>query len=280
MPLADSFGDQEVKPMPLAASFIDLDPAKDKLYKGVFKGPWYTVLANIYGVPRSDIEQRDRTRKKRQRRVTTALVAGIIAVLAGALILALIQRQRAEKAQAKAVRQAELSRRATYNVQLARVRDLWRRDPAQALDLLNDKSRAPLDLRDFTWGFMYRLSKKLRMSLVGHTEAVSSVAFSSDGKTLASASWDETIKLWDAQTGQERATLTGHTDKVVSVAFSPGGKTLASASRDKTIKLWDAATGHERATLTGHAAVVISVAFSANGKTLASASADSTIKLW
>jgi len=42
--------------MPLAASFIDLDPAKDKLYKGVFKGPWYTVLANIYGVPRSDIE--------------------------------------------------------------------------------------------------------------------------------------------------------------------------------------------------------------------------------
>ena len=51
MPLADSFTDQEVKPMPLAASFIDLDPARDKLYKGVFKGPWYTVLANIYGVP-------------------------------------------------------------------------------------------------------------------------------------------------------------------------------------------------------------------------------------
>ena len=91
--------------MPLAASFIDLDPSKDKLYKGVFKGPWYTVLANIYGVKRSDIEQRDRKRKTRRRRITTALVAGIIAILAGALIVALIQynqavseRERAEKA--------------------------------------------------------------------------------------------------------------------------------------------------------------------------------------
>jgi hypothetical protein len=101
MPLADSFTDQEVKPMPLAASFIDLDPARDKLYKGVFKGPWYTVLANIYGVPRSDIGQRDRTRKKRQRRITTALVAGIIA----ALIVALIQRK-------EAVSQRELAEKA------------------------------------------------------------------------------------------------------------------------------------------------------------------------
>ena len=91
--------------MPLAASFIDLDPAKDKLCKGVFKGSWYTVLANIYGVPRSDIEQRDRTRKKRQRRVITALVVGIIAVLAGALILALISRK-------EAVSQRELAEKA------------------------------------------------------------------------------------------------------------------------------------------------------------------------
>jgi WD40 repeat protein len=87
--------------------------------------------------------------------------------------------------------------------------------------------------------------------LQGHTHAVYCVAFSSDSKTLASASGDKTVKLWDLATGKERATLQGHTESVMSVAFSPDGKTLASASYDKTVKLWDVATGKERATLKG-----------------------------
>ena len=84
-----------------------------------------------------------------------------------------------------------------------------------------------------------------------------SVAFSPDGKTLASGSEDKTIKLWDVATGKEQATLKGHTDAVSSVAFSPDGKTLASGSEDKTIKLWDVATGKEQATLKGHTRGVV-----------------------
>jgi WD40 repeat protein len=78
---------------------------------------------------------------------------------------------------------------------------------------------------------------KERLTLKGHMGWVTSVAYSPDGKTLASGSGE--IKLWDIATGKEQATLKGHTFSVKSVAFSPDGKTLVSGSEDKTIKLWD-----------------------------------------
>ena len=79
-------------------------------------------------------------------------------------------------------------------------------------------------------------------TLKGHSHAVFSVAFSPNGKTLASAA-GKTIKLWDVTSGKNTATLKGHTNLVFSVAFSPDGKTLASGSLDESIKLWDVAPG-------------------------------------
>ena len=113
--------------------------------------------------------------------------------------------------------------------------------------------------------------------LTDHTDDVYEVVFSPDGKTLASASQDSTVKLWDVATGHPSHTLTDHTDAVYEVAFSPDGKTLASASRDGTVQLWDVATGHPSHTLTGRHS---DIAFSPDGKTLASASTDSTVQLW
>src|SRR5262249_46713929 len=94
---------------------------------------------------------------------------------------------------------------------------------------------------------------------------------------------DQTVKLWDAATGDELRTLRGHGGYVWKVAFSPDGRYLASGSWDSTVKIWDVATGTEVRTLRGHAGNVWSVAFSPDGKRLASASGyagKGEVKVW
>ena len=105
------------------------------------------------------------------------------------------------------------------------------------------------------------------------------MAFSRDGKTLASGGDDHTIKLWDVGTKANIGILEGHTFGVNSVAFSRDGRTLASGSTDATVKLWDVATGANFATLP-HMSGVNSVAFSSDGTTLASGTGEGTVELW
>jgi serine/threonine protein kinase len=163
-----------------------------------------------------------------------------------------------------------LAQRAWEENNVVRARELLAEVPREA---------AGRNLRGFEWFYLSRLCDPDELNLVGHAGAVISVAFSPDGQRLASASQDQTVKIWDSATGKELFALKGHAGLVRSVAFSPDGQRLASGSDDQTVKIWDSATGRELLALNGHAGAVGSVAFSPDGQRLASGGPQ-TVKIW
>src|SRR5882724_1707515 len=116
----------------------------------------------------------------------------------------------------------------------------------------------------------------------GHTSFITSIAFSHDGKRVVSGSDDNTVCIWDAETGQTvSGPFEGHTDRVPSVAFSHDGKRVVSGSYDNTVRIWDAETGQTvSGPFEGHTNAVTSVAFSHDGKRVVSGSDDHAVRIW
>lgn len=115
---------------------------------------------------------------------------------------------------------------------------------------------------------------------VGHTSSVSSAVFSSDGKYIVTASWDNTAKIWQAIDGRLLYELKGHTASVIGAIFSPDGKYIVTTSKDNTAKLWRSLDGKMLRDLKGHTDWVSGAAFSSNGKYIITASWDHNAKLW
>jgi WD40 repeat protein len=131
--------------------------------------------------------------------------------------------------------------------------------------------------------------KELAM-LPGHRSSVDSLAFSSDGKLLASGSTDQTIRIWDAQKWKYLRILKGHQRAVTSVAFAPNGRVLASGSGKRSypltpenshkIRIWDVHTGEQIGALTGHDTNTAAIAFAPNGQRLVTAHDNTTLLMW
>jgi WD40 repeat protein len=147
-----------------------------------------------------------------------------------------------------------------------------------ALLVTESLQRDPTPYAYTTWARTMDLLPHHQPIQMAHEGGVLSVTFSPDGQRLATASGDNTARVWDAANGRELARLT-HEGRVWNVVFSPDGRRLASASNDHTARVWDTASGRELARLI-HEDGVSSVAFSPDGQRLATASGDKTARIW
>ena len=224
---------------------------------------------------------------RRQKQFLGAVTIGLV-VSTGLGIVAFHEFLKAEKESEKAVRESEKAKIAEIEAISTSSQAMFASNEKldslikaiEAKQKLHKLGKAEVNTKDYVESTLqqavYGVKEYNRLS--GHNGAVLAVSLSPDGSTIASASVDNTVKLWQGD-GTLLTTIEGHEGSVNTVAFSPDSSTIASGSVDNTVKLWQG-DGTLLTTLKGHRGSVNEVAFSPDGSAIASASADQTVKLW
>jgi WD40 repeat protein len=196
-------------------------------------------------------------------------------------------RVEAEIAHGKVAQQEKLTQAALYLHTIALAHREWKNNNVRRMDELLES--CPKGLRNWEWHYLKRLGDPQLPTLSGHSGRVIGVAYSQNGKRLASAGTDKSVKVWDLAKRQEAFTLKGHTRPIFCLAFSADGSRLASAAMDFfvagapnpwEIKLWDLKTREEVLALQGHKEYLGNIAFTSDGKHLAAAGYGGTLKVW
>jgi WD40 repeat protein/serine/threonine protein kinase len=227
-----------------------------------------------------------------KRRPALAFIIGITPLFCAALLsvsIYALDKERKERVALAAARIAEerakeeelQARRQAYRAQLSRAWDKWQETQiGMAIDFLEElkpKSADQKDLRGFEWYYLNKLCHSDVGTIPG---AHTTVAFNPDGQTLAAAGPENTVKIWDANTGKELRTLAGHDGPVKTLAFQAGGRLLASGSEDRTVRIWEVITGRQVSTLHDHKRGVSAIAFRPDGLHLVSIGDDARVIIW
>ena len=258
----------ELMEMPLAVDCRGLNPATDKVHTGVFQGAWYTILSNIYGMSRAQLEQREKKREARRRRIVSGIVGGIVAVLLVALMFSLTF-----------WRQAVNQRTIAVARQLAAQAELTRTSAPDAIErtvLLATESlkRAPsLEADLVIRPTMALLARPI--AAISYGEQLAGVAFTRELQHVAIAA-ESTVSIWDLPRVSKLREWQA-ANPVRTLAFSPDARylitgsnaELAGAGHHPAAQLWDMATGRELAHVP-HSDPVKYATFSADGRYFAS----------
>ena len=223
--------------MPLAADFRGFVPKKNKINSRIYRDAWYTTLANIYDLPRAEIEERDKKRRQRTRRITVSVTAAILCLIAVAAIIAWRSRLQAQK-EARDAAQLQYIGNIVRAQQAYAVTDLP--GMRNLLQAVMPASTDPADdFRGFEWYYLWRLNQSTASTIIANDCDAKALAFSPDGKLFAMGGEDGTVKLWSTDSRKELGRMPAPGGAVKGLAFSPDGKILATAAANSPVKLWD-----------------------------------------
>jgi WD40 repeat protein/serine/threonine protein kinase len=236
----------------------------------------YLADEPVLAVPPSGWYRFRKFARRYKRGLATATLIGVLllcVVVGQGIAITLIRRAQVETEKARQDLEVNLY---FQRVALAE-RELSAGNVGRAALLLDE---CPAELRGWEWHYLHRSLHHDPVCLGGHTQAVLAAAFHPDGRRLASASADGSVRIWDVTTGGVLQTLQAHAGHVSAVAFSADGVRLASAGSDGTIRLWDAATGKQLRSLHPDALGAHAIGFLGASLRLASTHGDGSLRLW